>query len=167
MKLSPVESKVTDMLRSTLEHMGFRLVRVKLSDGDRRTLQLMIERLNGGNISVDDCAEVSYTASALLDVSEPVAGAYNLEVSSPGVDRPLMQPEDFERYAGFEAKVETAHPIEGRRRFKGKLNGVDSGEISITVDQQEWKIPVDAIQSAKLVITDALIKAHQNQQIQA
>lgn len=166
MKPSPVESNVMEILRSTLEHMGFRLVRVKLSDGDPRTLQLMIEHLDGSNITVENCADVSYTASALLDVNEPVSGAYHLEVSSPGVDRPLTRPEDFERFAGYDIKLETAHPIDGRRRFKGTLSGIESGEITMKIDQDEWKIPLDAVQTAKLVITDALLKGHQKQQQQ-
>lgn len=170
MRLSPVEANVTELLKSTIEHMGFRLVRVKLSGGEggQRILQIMIERLSGEDITVDDCAEVSYTASALLDVNEPVTGAYRLEVSSPGIDRPLMNAEDFNRYTGFEAKVETAHPVEGRKRFNGTLGTVEGGAIKITVDKQEWSIPLDAIQTAKLIITDALLKAHQKkQQLQA
>ena len=166
MRLSPVEANVTELLKPTIEHMGFRLVRVKLSGGEggQRILQLMIERTNGADITVDDCAEVSYTASALLDVNEPVTGAYRLEVSSPGIDRPLMEEEDFTRFKGFEAKVETARPIEGRKRFSGTLGDIKDGGITITVDNQEWQIPFDAIQTAKLIITDALIKAHQKQQ---
>ncbi|MFO1242618.1 MAG: ribosome maturation factor RimP [Rickettsiales bacterium] len=166
MRLSPVEANVTELLKPTIEHMGFRLVRVKLSGGEggQRILQVMIERTNGVDITVDDCAEVSYTASALLDVNEPVSGAYRLEVSSPGIDRPLMEEDDFNRFSGFDAKVETAHPIDGRKRFSGTLGTTKDGKVVITVDQKEWQIPFDAIQSAKLIITDALLKAHQKQQ---
>lgn len=166
MRLSPVESAVTELLKPTIEHMGFRLVRVKLSGGEggQRTLQLMIERPTGADITVEDCAEVSYTASALLDVNDPISGAYRLEVSSPGIDRPLMEEEDFVRFLGFDARVETDRPIEGRKRFNGTLGKTGNGKIVITVDQKEWEIPLDAIHSAKLIITDALLKAHSSSQ---
>ena len=143
-----------------LEAMGFEVVRVAISGGPRRTLQVMADRRDGSLISVQECAEISRTLSTIFDVEEPVHGSYDLEVSSAGIDRPLTRPKDFATYAGFEAKVETRAPIAGRRRFKGLLKGLNAaGDVAITVDGSEVDLPMDAITSAKLVLTDRLIAA--------
>ena len=144
----------------TIEAMGFDVVRVAVTSGPRKTLQVMADRRDGSLISVDECAEISQALSAVFDVEEPLAGAYDLEVSSAGIDRPLTRPKDFAAYAGFEAKVETKAPLAGRRRFKGLLKGVNAAqEVVIDVDGTDINVPMDAIGSAKLVLTEALIAA--------
>jgi ribosome maturation factor RimP len=144
----------------TLEAMGFEIVRIALTgSGGRKTLQVMAERKDGGQISVDDCAEISHTLSAIFDVEDPVSGAYDLEVSSAGIDRPLTRAKDFVAYAGFEAKVETRLPVAGRKRFRGALGGLAGDTVAITVEGEKFEIPLSAISAAKLVMTDELIEA--------
>lgn len=159
-------SKIADVIAPTLDAMGFQLVRVKLIGAQRPVLQIMFERDTGGaphdgGITVEDCAEVSRAVSAVLDVEDPIAGAYRLEVSSPGLDRPLVKPADFERFKGFEAKVELGRPLEGRKRFRGRLRGISGSEVVLqdgeTGDDQ--RLPVAEIANAKLVVTDDLIAA--------
>jgi ribosome maturation factor RimP len=118
--------RLRDLLKPAVEGMGYRFVRVKMQgDGPNRTLQVMAER-EDGSMHIDDCAELSRVLSTLLDVEDPIAGEYQLEVSSPGLDRPLAEPEDAERFFGFKAQLETAVPVEGRKRFKGVLRGLDA-----------------------------------------
>lgn len=143
--------------------MGFDLVRVMLSGGQRPTLQVMIERLDHEPVTLDHCAEVSHALSALLDVEDPLPGAYHLEVTSPGVDRPLVRRADFERFAGFEARLETEQPIEGRRRFRGRLLGLAGADVRLVLPEGEYAIPFDAIKKAKLVLTDELLAAAQKE----
>lgn len=145
--------------------MGYALVLVKLADGSRRkTLTLMAERTDDKMMSFDDCAEISRTVSALLDVEDPIAGAYDLEVSSPGIDRPLTKPQDFTRFAGYEAKCETMVPIDGRKRFKGAIVGIEGEVITFKMPEGEAKVPFSNIRTAKLVMTDALVEAHLKKQ---
>lgn len=165
MRASPVEKQVLDIIAPSLAAMGYELVRVKQFSRPRgSTLQIMAQRHDGAAMTVEDCEAISHQVSALLDVSDPIRGAYDLEVSSPGIDRPLVSREDFVRFTGFEAKLETAHPIEGRKRFRGELLGVEAAAetIGIRVDNVEFHIPLDAVEEAKLVLTDALLKAHQD-----
>ncbi len=144
----------------TLEAMGFEVVRIALTGSvGRKTLQVMADRKDGSQISVDDCAQISQTLSAIFDVEDPVPGAYDLEVSSAGIDRPLTRAKDFAAYAGFEAKLETRLPVGGRRRFRGALGGLDGENVVITVDETKFEIPLSAIGTAKLVMTDELIEA--------
>jgi ribosome maturation factor RimP len=145
----------------TLEAMGFEVVRIALTGSvGRRTLQVMADRKDGSQISVDDCAQISHTLSAIFDVEEPVAGAYDLEVSSAGIDRPLTRPKDFAAYAGFQAKVETRASVANRRRFRGELKGVGAGDtVLMTVDGADVEIPMNTISAAKLIMTDELIEA--------
>jgi ribosome maturation factor RimP len=144
----------------TLEAMGFEVVRIALTgSAGRKTLQVMADRRDGNQISVDDCAQISHTLSAIFDVEEPVSGSYDLEVSSAGIDRPLTRAKDFAAYAGFEAKVETRLPIAGRKRFRGALAGVAGEAVVMIVDGANVEIPLSAVGSAKLVLTDALIEA--------
>src|ERR1700687_93581 len=103
--------------------MGYRVVRVALTGTGRPTLQVMAERRDDASMTVEDCAEISRSISALLDVADPIAGAYMLEVSSPGIDRPLVRPEDYDRFAGFEARIELNAPLDGRKRFPGRALG--------------------------------------------
>ena len=139
--------------------MGYDLVRVMSTGGQRPTLQIMAERRDRAGMTVDDCAEISRAVSALLDVEDPIQGAYQLEVSSPGIDRPLIKPEDFDRFAGFEARLETDRQIEGQRRFRGRLLGVVDEAVGLVLPEGERRIPLSAIRKAKLVLTDDLIAA--------
>lgn len=145
----------------TLEAMGFEVVRIALTGSvGRRTLQVMADRKDGSQISVDDCEQISQTLSAIFDVEDPVPGAYDLEVSSAGIDRPLTRVKDFAAYAGFEAKVETKLPVAGRRRFRGILKGLGPDDaVLMDVDTTAVEIPMSAISTAKLVLTDELIEA--------
>lgn len=138
--------------------LGYNLVQVKLTDGSRRkTLMIMAERKDDEMMSFDDCTEISNTVSALLDVEEPISGAYNLEICSPGIDRPLTKREDYTRFASYEIKAETIIPINGRKRFRGILKGIDGDEVTLVVDGMDVKLPFNHIRSAKLVMTDELI----------
>src|ERR1700691_3534201 len=125
--LPSTEPKTADdialIIEPSLEAMGYRLVRVAFLGARRATLQIMAERLDDTPMTVEDCTEISRSVSALLDVADPIADAYMLEVSSPGIDRPLTRPEDYDRFAGFEAKIELGQPIDGRKRFRGRLLG--------------------------------------------
>lgn len=154
-----VTERIADLITPSLEANGFELVRVMLTGGDRPTLQIMADRTDETPITVDDCADISRVVSAILDVEDPVKGAYTLEVSSPGIDRPLVRRKDFERFAGFEAKVETAAPVDGRRRFRGRLLGVEGDDVRLALDDGEAAIPLSAIDRAKLVMTDELLAA--------
>ena len=139
--------------------MGFDLVRVTLQGQKRRVVQVMAERRDRRAMTVDDCAEISRAVSALLDVEDPFPDAYQLEVSSPGIDRPLTRPEDYERFKGYEARVETDLPLDGRRRFKGRLVGLDGDTVRIALPEGEKSIALDDIKKAKLVLTDDLLAA--------
>ncbi len=155
-------AKVAAIIEPALEDRGFRLVRVAISGREGQTLQVMAERADG-SMTIEDCEAVSREISALLDVHDPIAGAYRLEVSSPGIDRPLVRPSDFEDWAGHEAKIELSEPIDGRKRFRGTLEGFEGGEIRIEVDlgedgRQVVGLPVGLVAEAKLVLTDDLIR---------
>ena len=156
---SRVESDVERLIAPTLEAMGYEVVRVRMAPRGRRTLQVMAERRDGPGPTVDECAEISRAVSALLDVEDSIAGAYELEISSPGIDRPLVRRGDFERFAGHEAKIETRRPIDGRKRFRGRLVGVHGDGVRIALDDRQAEIPLDQIVAAKLVLTDGLIAA--------
>jgi len=150
-------SKIEAMIAPSLEAMGYRVVRVAVTGGRRPTLQIMAERADDQAMRVEDCTEVSRMVSALLDVADPIAGAYLLEVSSPGIDRPLVRPEDFARFAGFEAKVELNAPVDGRKRFRGRLLGVEGDQLRLLVDASPVALPIAAVTRAKLVLTDELL----------
>jgi len=152
---------VEELIRPTLDDMGYDIVRVQLMGTKRVTMQIMAERKDGRAMTVDDCAAISHEVSAILDVEDPIAGAYSLEVSSPGIDRPLVALRDFERYAGFDAKIDCQHAIDGRKRFKGTLMGVVDGNVRIRMDGADVDLPFDDIHRAKLLLTDALINAAQ------
>ncbi|MFO1141848.1 MAG: ribosome maturation factor RimP [Amaricoccus sp.] len=151
-----IDRRLAAIVQPTIEGMGFELVRIRLMGGKRAVLQIMAERPDGG-IEVDECARISRAVSAVLDVEDPIASEYVLEVSSPGIDRPLTRLKDFERWAGYEAKLETAEPIEGRRRFKGMLAGVQDGEVLLEIPEGTIGLAFDMVSDAKLVLTDALI----------
>jgi ribosome maturation factor RimP len=148
------------LVEPVLQSMGYELVRVHYGSGSGRpTLQIMTERLDRRPMAVEDCAEISRSLSALLDVEDPLAEAYLLEVSSPGIDRPLIRPVDYERFAGFEARLETTEPIEGRKRFRGRIGELVDGRVRIIEEAGEFRLPLEQINKAKLVLTDDLIAA--------
>jgi ribosome maturation factor RimP len=151
--------EITDLIEPTLNEMGFDLVRVLVSGGQRPTLQIMMERQDQAPMTVDHCAEASRAVSALLDVADPIAGAYRLEVTSPGIDRPLVRRADYQRFAGLEARLETDLPIDGRRRFRGRLVGLAGDQVRLALPEGEQSIPFDAIKKAKLVLTEDLLAA--------
>ena len=160
-KIGYRERKVFELISHPIEEMGFNLVRVFFIDDGQKKLQIMIERANGCLITVNDCADVSRTISALLDVEDPITGAYVLEISSPGIDRPLMCEADFERFSGFLANIELDTEILGQRRYIGKLHGVECGAIKMVCDDEDVRLPFSSIWSASLVLTDELIEATQ------
>lgn len=154
-------SRIEALIAPTAEGLGYEIVRVQLSGGMRPVLQVMIERRDRAPTTVEDCADASRAVSAVLDVEDPVAGAYTLEVSSPGIDRPLTRPDHFRRFAGFEAKLETRVPIDGRKRFRGVLRGLEDGAVVVDVDEGELRVDPADILKARLVLTDELIAASQ------
>lgn len=165
-RLSGTETRVAELIAPVVADLGFELVRVKLlqgASGRSQTLQIMAERPDG-SMTVEGCARISRAVSALLDVEDPIRGDYVLEVSSPGIDRPLVKLRDFETYAGFVAKFETTSPVDGRRRFRGMLKGVEDSNILLESDDGSYQVPFDLVEKAKLVMTDELIAAHQAQQ---
>jgi ribosome maturation factor RimP len=152
-------NSIAEMIEPSLAAMGYRLVRVVTTSGRRATLQVMAERIDDAPMSVDDCALISRSVSALLDVADPIAGSYTLEVSSPGIDRPLVRPEDYDRFSGFEAKIELAQPFGGRKRFRGRLLGTADGEVRLVTEAGETRLPLSGVAKARLVLTDELIAA--------
>jgi ribosome maturation factor RimP len=158
--------EVAAVVAPVLEQLGLRLVRVLVSGRDGGTLQIMLDRAEG-EVSVEDCADASRAISPLLDAHDPIPGRYHLEVSSPGIDRPLVRPSDFDDWAGHEAKVVLREPVDGRRRFRGVIDGYDDAaeEVRISValegksDPDILGFPVSLIESAKLVMTDSLMAA--------
>jgi len=151
------------LITPSAEAMGFEIVRVLLTGNRRARLQIMAERADGSGMIVDDCARLSRAVSAILDVEDPIAGAYELEVSSPGIDRPLTRLADFERFAGFDAKLESmAADAGGRRRWAGRLLGLDGETVRLATEDGEVAVPFASLTKAKLVLTDELIAAAQN-----
>ncbi|MCH8091223.1 MAG: ribosome maturation factor RimP [Proteobacteria bacterium] len=161
--MNQARDRVEALLQPVLEAMDFDLVRVMVQGTVNTTLQVMAERRGGGAMTVDDCAEISRAVSAVLDVEDPLPGSYTLEVSSPGIDRPLVRSQDFERFTGFEAKIETARPIAGRKRFRGKLLGTTEAGVRIALGEGETELPFGEIHRAKLVLSDELIAAMERQ----
>ncbi len=152
-------AEVERLVAPAVEAMGYHIVRVLLSGKRRARLQIMAERGDGVDMGVDECAAISRAVEAILDVEDPIAGPYTLEVSSPGIDRPLTRLNDFARFAGFDAKIETRLPIEGRRRWTGRLLGLDGALVRLRTDTEEVALPFDAIAKAKLILTDELLNA--------
>jgi ribosome maturation factor RimP len=155
--------RVAKLVEPVLANLGFRLVRVRMSGASGRTLQIMAERPDG-TMTIDDCETASRAISPVLDVEDPISGRYDLEVSSPGIDRPLVRPEDFERWTGHEVRIDMLTPHEGRRRFRGMIEGFSGGEVRLLVDPPAGAVdrlvvtlPFAGIAEAKLVLTDELI----------
>jgi ribosome maturation factor RimP len=154
---------IASLAEPVLADLGFRLVRVLVSGRSGVTVQIMAERPEEGTITVEECAEISRRLSPVLDVHDPIQGQYTLEVSSPGIDRPLVRASDFEDWAGHEAKIELKEPISGRRRFRGMLEGVEGDEVRIEADlgemgRQVVGLPIKLVGEARLVLTDDLIR---------
>ncbi|NDE91585.1 MAG: ribosome maturation factor RimP, partial [Alphaproteobacteria bacterium] len=158
-----VTDRIAELITPTLESMGYELVRVHISGGkNNQTLQIMAERQDGVMITVEDCETISHTVSAQLDVADPISSAYSLEVSSPGIDRPLTRLKDFQRFAGFEAKVQLNEPRDGRRNFRGIVLGIEGKDVALEIvpekkgeEPAKITLPFEAIDQAKLVMTDA------------
>lgn len=151
-----------DMLEPTINELGFDVVRILTIGQKNPTLQIMIERKDRTDIIVEDCAKVSRAVSEILDEKDPIKDQYSLEVSSPGLDRPLITLEHFQRFSGYEAKIETAVEVESRKRFKGRIINVDDKDnIHFEMDGQEYVIPYDAVSKAKILITDELLAKYQ------
>ena len=156
-----LEQTIAQQIMPTLLDMGYELVRVQMTGGQSRpTLQIMAEPADGRTMNVDDCSVVSQQVSAMLDVNDTVPGAYTLEVSSPGIDRPLTRIKDFEKWQGHEALIETHIRIENRGRFRGPFTA-GKASITLTQDGQAYEIPYADIRKAKLALTDELIKQTQ------
>ncbi len=143
--------RITRAITPAVTAAGYEVVRVMVSGTRRPVVQVMVERIDRVPMTVDDCASVSRTISPVLDVDDPIAGAYTLEVSSPGVDRPLTRIGDFDRFAGHQARVDLRTPIDGRRRFTGVLRGVADGTLRLEVDGTAVTLPIDEIQRARLI----------------
>lgn len=153
-------NEIVQLIEPTLRSMGFELVQVRLMGTTRRTLQVMAEPIDRARpMTIDDCVAISHALSAVLDVADPIEGNYSLEVSTPGIDRPLVRPADYERFRGHVARVETELPIEGRRRFTGRLEGLDGDDVRIVVDEVEQRLPLARIKRARLVLEDELAAA--------
>ncbi len=155
---NPVEERVIALIEPTAGELGYRIVRVRLSGNRRKRLQIMGERISDGQMGIDDCTKLSRALGPVFDLEDPVQGEYDLEISSPGIDRPLMRIEDFERFVGFDAKLETAVPVNNQRRWKGVIQAVNGDEITLATDQGEAKLKFSALSDARLVLTDKLIE---------
>lgn len=155
-----IDRRLAGIVGPAIEGLGFELVRIRLMGGKQRILQIMADRPEGG-IEVDDCAKISTAVSAILDVEDPIEDNYTLEVSSPGIDRPLTRLKDFEIWKGWEARIETTELIDGRRRFKGALAGVEDDEVLILLEEAGEEVTIglkfDWLSDAKLILTEDLI----------
>ena len=149
--------KIERLLQPSLEAMGYDIVRIMMIGKHTPTLQIMAERKDGATMTVEDCADISRQISAVLDVEDPISSAYTLEVSSPGIDRPLTRPKDFQRFAGLEARLETRQPIDGRRKFTGRLLGIEGEVVKLKDQAGEVALPYALIQKARLVLNDELL----------
>lgn len=152
-----IDRRLAEIITPVIEDLGFELVRVRYQGGKTPSVQIMADKPEGG-IEVDDCAEISTAVSATLDVEDPLEDAYTLEVSSPGIDRPLTRLKDFDVWSGHEAKIETNELIDGRRRFKGALAGTEGNEVLIEIEEGTIGLQFDWLSDAKLVLTDELIR---------
>ncbi len=155
-----IDQRLAEIISPVIEDLGYELVRIRLMSGKTTTMQVMADKPDGG-IEVDDCAVISNAISATLDVEDPILDAYALEVSSPGIDRPLTRLKDFDMFEGYEAKLETTELIDGRRRFKGELAGIEGDDVLINIEEHGETITIglqfDWLSDAKLVLTDDLI----------
>ena len=147
-----MKDKLLGLLEPVVAALGYELIEVEWSSAGRSSLvRVYIDRTDEGGVGLEDCERASRSIGAVLDAADPVGTEYRLEVSSPGFDRPLRTAEHFARFAGSEARIELAAPIEGRRRFRGRLGPVEDGEVTIEVDRKVWKLPLAGISKARLV----------------
>ena len=153
-----MDQRLLKILNPMIEGLGYEVVRLRLMSGNTLTLQIMAQKPDG-TMEVDGCAEISTAVSALMDVEDPIIEAYTLEVSSPGIDRPLTRLKDFDQWIGYVAKIETEQLIDSRRRFKGELAGTDGDEVLITIEEGTIGLKFDWLADAKLILTDDLIRA--------
>ncbi|MFT9063166.1 MAG: ribosome maturation factor RimP [Acetobacter persici] len=157
---SGLEARLVALVAPTLEDMGYEIVRIAVLGRESPTVQIMADRADGSLISVEDCERISHAVGAVLDVEDPIPGAWTLEVSSAGIDRPLTRAKDWNRFAGHQAKAEVLVPIDGRRRFSGVVLGAEDGIARLRLDDgTEAALPLEEIRRARLVLTDALIEA--------
>lgn len=164
MRLSPLEERITKMIEPVVTGMGYNLfcVQQTAGDGAGMTIQVMAENPKTKVLGVEDCRALSRAIGTMMDVEDPINGAYRLEISSPGIDRLLMKPEHYEEYKGFEIKAEIDPPIEGQKRFRGRITGIENGDtVLLKTDNGEAALPFDRIEKAKLVMSDELIKETQ------
>jgi ribosome maturation factor RimP len=155
-----LEARVADLVIPTLADLGYELVRVAITGKDRPTVQIMADRIDGVSIGIEDCETISRAVGAVLDVEDPIPGAWMLEVSSPGIDRPLTRPKDWNRFAGHLARAEVTIPVDGRKRFSGTVLGADTERARIRLeDGTDVALPLADIRRARLLLTDALIAA--------
>ncbi|MBL0931631.1 MAG: ribosome maturation factor RimP [Alphaproteobacteria bacterium] len=153
------DNALADLIEPTVDAMGYELVRVIVAGRDRPTLQIMAERKDRKAMTLGDCENLSRAVSAKLDVEDPIKAQYVLEVSSPGIDRPLTRGADFDRFKGHEARIETKFPVEGRKRFSGRLGGREGDAVRIETQEGPATLPLAEIARAKLLLTDELIAA--------
>ncbi len=156
-----VYTQIEALIAPVLEEMGYDIVRLHLKLGQTSSLQIMAERKDRERMQVEDCEKISRAVSPIMDVEDVIKSQYTLEVSSPGIDRPLVRPEDYDRFKGFEAKIELSEALDGRKRFSGKLIGIDKEEnIEIEIETGKVILPFGLVTKAKLVLTDELINAN-------
>ncbi len=157
--ITPFEKNLYDMLAPAAQDLGFEIVRLRMMGRDTQTLQIMAERANG-TMTSGDCEKLSRGISPILDANDPIAGEYHLEISSPGIDRPLTRPKDFVRWAGYRAKLELDRMVEGQKRFSGTIIGFEEDNVAIDLDNETETalIPFAWLHNAKLVLTDELIR---------
>ena len=153
------ELEIKNLIFPTIKSLGYSLVQVQIFYENITRVQIMVERLDEINITIEDCSIISKEASIILDINEPFGENYLLEVSSPGIDRPLLRLEDFERYIGFDARVDMKDTLDGRRKFKGTLTGVDGDKIKMRIKEEEYVLSFFQIQKAKLLLTQELLGA--------
>lgn len=147
-----MRSRLFGLLEPVAAGLGYELIEVEFTSAGRNSvLRAYIDRMDGAGVGLDDCERASRAIGAVLDAEDPIGHEYRLEVSSPGFDRPLRTPAHFGRFAGSEARIELAEPLEGRRRFRGRLGGIEDGRVAIVVDGREWKLPLAGISKARLV----------------
>jgi ribosome maturation factor RimP len=159
-RLEGLDARIADLVAPTIEGMGYELVRVQVSGKERPVVQIMADRQDEAPFRVEDCEAISHAIGAVLDVADPIKGEWTLEVSSPGIDRPLTRTKDFERFAGHVATVELDLPLNGRKRFRGILLGADAATVRLRLDEGgEIALSRADIRRAKLVLTDELIAA--------
>ncbi len=166
-KESGIDAKITALLEPIIIELGFRVVRIRMMNMNGLVMQIMAER-SDGTFTINDCEAISKAISPVLDIEDPVAGEYNLEVSSPGIDRPLVRRSDFDIWGSNVLKMETSHMIDGRKRFRGFVTKTSDESLTLERvnagkdEQTTFEIPYDALVEAKLIMTDDLLKDAQN-----